>query len=362
MVDDEAGIVDAIERMFRTKYNVLKATSATEGLKILDQHPEPISVIITDQRMPNMTGVEFLSKTLATRPDTTRILLTGYTDVQSVIGAINSGQVYRYITKPWDTVDLVTTVDRGIERFALSQELKEKNQALAEALNELKTLDKAKNDFMILINHELKTPLTAILSFTELLKEGRLDDEQSLCVNRIYKSGMRLKHLIDDSLTVISAETKTLKVKSKPFSCTELGGKLNSDVLSELIRKNQKLDLVWIEKKVIGDLDMISGALSRLLHNAAKFGQEGSVILLHAFLTSPHRVRFSVSNHGSAIPIDLIEKIFNPFFIDENVMNHSAGMGLGLAVCQSILKAHQSRLKIENTQFGVEVSFELACL
>lgn len=362
VVDDEVGIVDALERIFRAKYQVLKATSGAEGLKILDQHPEPIPVIITDQRMPNMTGVEFLAKTLAHRPDSIRILLTGYTDVQSVIEAINSGQVYRYITKPWELIDLTSTVERAIERFILSQDLKQKNTSLAEALSELKTLDKAKNDFMILINHELKTPLTTILSFSELLKEGSLNKEQELCINRIYKSATRLKNLIDDSLLIIKSETKTLKIKSKPFICQELGVKLSPDVISEVLKKKQTLNLNWIEKKIIADIDFISDVLSRLIHNASKFSSEGSTISLNSFLTSPHRICFSVNNEGNPIPAEITTKIFQPFFIDENALNHSTGTGLGLTVCQSILKTHQTQLKIENTSSGVSVSFELACL
>src|SRR5690606_19796812 len=113
--------------------------------------------------MPEMTGVEFLEKSMKSHPNCIRILLTGYTDLDSVIAAINSGQVYRYITKPWDTRDLQITVDQAVEKFELESELKVKNEKLEKALTELKTLDQAKSQFMILINHELKTPLTSMM-------------------------------------------------------------------------------------------------------------------------------------------------------------------------------------------------------
>jgi len=129
-VDDEIDNVEALERLFRRKYTVLKATSGKEALAILDQHQNPISLIITDQRMPEITGVEFLEKTLQTHPETVRILLTGYTDLESVIMAVNQGQIFRYITKPWDPVDLANTVDHAIERYALGQELKQKTNNL----------------------------------------------------------------------------------------------------------------------------------------------------------------------------------------------------------------------------------------
>ncbi|MCM2281913.1 MAG: response regulator, partial [Bdellovibrionaceae bacterium] len=168
-VDDESDNVDALERLFRRQYRVLKATSGREALDLLARNQ--VTVIISDQRMPNMSGVEFLAESIQSHPMAIRILLTGYTDIESVIAAINSGQVYRYVTKPWDPVDLSNAVEKAVERYEIGEELREKNAALQNALEELQTLDEAKSNFMILINHELKTPLTAILSFGDLLAE-----------------------------------------------------------------------------------------------------------------------------------------------------------------------------------------------
>ena len=80
--------------------------------------------------MPHMVGTEFLKKSIEYIPGAIRILLTGFTDISSVISAINSGEVFRYVTKPWDPVDLTNTVDKAIERFELASELKEKNIVL----------------------------------------------------------------------------------------------------------------------------------------------------------------------------------------------------------------------------------------
>ena len=105
-VDDEIDNVEALERLFRKKYKVLKATSGKAALELLAQNPDEISVILTDQRMPMMTGAEMLEKTIETAPRATRLLLTGYTDLESVIEAVNKGQIHRYLTKPWDPIDL----------------------------------------------------------------------------------------------------------------------------------------------------------------------------------------------------------------------------------------------------------------
>jgi signal transduction histidine kinase len=361
-VDDEIDNVQALERIFRAKYTVLKATSGKEALQILDQHRGPVSLIITDQRMPEMTGVEFLSRTIETFPDTIRILLTGYTDIESIVEAVNTGQISRYLTKPWDPVDLQATVDQAVERFVLARELKQKNDELEKAYTELKTLDQAKNQFMVLINHELKTPLTAILSFSDLLKETHLNEDQALCLDRIQKSADRLKSMIEDVLVVVGSETKTLRAKSQPFEIRSLDLKLPAHLQQSVQRKSQTLQINLQEMKVVADQNMIRQILLRLLHNAIKFGNDGSVIRLQSERTSPHRVKFSIFNEAPAITPEVVNKILKPFFIDEDVMNHSAGMGLGLTVCQAFLKAHSSQLQIENTNGGVLVSFELPCL
>jgi len=361
-VDDENDNVDALERLFRQKYTVLKAGSAAAALDILAIHPDPIAVIITDQKMPGMTGVQFLEHTMMTHPDTSRILLTGYTDIESIIEAINAAQIYRYINKPWDPVDLLNTVDRAVERFLLTREIKEKNDVITKALAELQTLDQAKDQFMILINHELKTPLTSILSFAELLRETRLSEEQGICVKRIHRSAERLREIVEDVLLLVSSEMKSLKVKVSPFDCRSFQVSMKPESEKLFRQKKLKLETQWMDRKVVGDQALLTQVLDRLVQNAVKFSKEDAAIEIKAELLHAHRVRFILSNEGPPIPDNIKEKIFRPFFLDENVMNHSTGMGLGLTICHSILKAHSTQLKIGNTDNGVEVSFELPCL
>src|SRR5262245_55761551 len=95
-------------------YTVFTATSGQEALELLGQHPE-IAVAIIDQRMPGMTGTEFIQRTIEPYPYLVRIILTGYTDTDSLIQAIDAGRVYRYLTKPWNKNDLLMTVNQGME-------------------------------------------------------------------------------------------------------------------------------------------------------------------------------------------------------------------------------------------------------
>jgi len=120
-VDDESAILRALHRVFRREgYTVLTANGGDEGLNLL--HQTPVSLIISDQRMPGMSGVEFLRRSRQIAPDTIRILLTAYSDTEAAIAAINRGEVYRFLLKPWDDGELCLAVRDGIEHLALKLE------------------------------------------------------------------------------------------------------------------------------------------------------------------------------------------------------------------------------------------------
>jgi CheY-like chemotaxis protein len=129
VVDDEPDNLDLLYRTFRRDFDVLRAESGVNALSMLSTEGE-VAVIISDQRMPEMKGTEFLSKTVPQFPDTVRIILTGFTDVEDLVEAINSGQVYKYITKPWDPNELKAVVQRAAETYEL---LKQRTEELHRA-------------------------------------------------------------------------------------------------------------------------------------------------------------------------------------------------------------------------------------
>ncbi len=127
-VDDEAHNLFSFKAAFRREYNILTAESGEAGLEIINR--EPVHIIVTDQRMPGMTGVQFLEKVHPDHPEIISMILTGFSDVQSIIEAINTGQVFRYITKPWDENELRMTLENARELF----QLQEANQELLQSL------------------------------------------------------------------------------------------------------------------------------------------------------------------------------------------------------------------------------------
>ena len=115
VVDDESANVRILERLFRRSYTVISATSGAEALELLTLHD--VALIISDQRMPGMTGIEFLKRAAEMRQQTVRIILTGYTDAATLVEAINSGVIYKFVTKPWVNEDLQQTVERGLQHY-----------------------------------------------------------------------------------------------------------------------------------------------------------------------------------------------------------------------------------------------------
>lgn len=137
-VDDEENNLRSFKATFRRTYKVFTAISGEEGLKILQDNP--IEIIITDQRMPEMTGIEFLTKVLEFNKEPMRMLLTGYSDINAVIDSINKGEVYRYLTKPWNEDELKSAIEGAYEVFTLRRENKELLKKLEIANDQLEFL------------------------------------------------------------------------------------------------------------------------------------------------------------------------------------------------------------------------------
>lgn len=181
VVDDEDANLRLLRRVLGREYNVIEAVSGDVGIELLQEHE--ISLIISDQRMPGMTGVQLLEKSMDIRPDAIKMLLTGYTDLEALIGAINDGRVYKYIQKHWDAEELRMTVKRALESYDLKKHNDWLLAELKRAMSELESLSMgtiraladaldAKCDYTA--GHSLRVSRFAVL----IGKRLGLDDEQ----------------------------------------------------------------------------------------------------------------------------------------------------------------------------------------
>lgn len=134
-VDDEPGVLQALKRLFRKEgYEMYFASSGDEALEILKKYP--VDLIMTDYRMPEMNGVEFLKKAIDINPDSLRLILSGYADAKVVCDAIDHGQVYRFLTKPWEDEELLESVRQCFEHVRIENE---RNSLKQQALEQMRT-------------------------------------------------------------------------------------------------------------------------------------------------------------------------------------------------------------------------------
>lgn len=139
IVDDEPPNIRLLERLFKRDYTCLTASSGEEAMALLDQHE--VAVLISDQRMPQMTGIELLKLSADRRPHMVRILLTGYTDLEALVEAVNCGLVYMYVSKPWNNDDLKLRVGRAVELYENNKRqhsLSANNERLTARINEMR--------------------------------------------------------------------------------------------------------------------------------------------------------------------------------------------------------------------------------
>src|SRR6516162_4463260 len=178
-VDDEEKSLKYFVRAFEEQFRILTAPNAQEGLKLLEQHQNDIGLLMTDQRMPGEKGVWLLEKSRQIQPRIIRILATAYADMEAAIAAVNTGAIYKYVTKPWDPPQLENTLKRGLEFFMVQRErdqlLKEKmsvlhNMMIADRIVSLGLLAAG-------LSHHIRNALVAVKTFLDLAP-AKMEEEK----------------------------------------------------------------------------------------------------------------------------------------------------------------------------------------
>jgi signal transduction histidine kinase len=358
-VDDELHNLMTFKETFRKEYEIFTALSGDEGLNILRKEKD-IALIITDQRMPNMTGIQFLEKTIPEFPDTIRMILTGFTDIEALIDAINTGRVYRYITKPWDENELRITLKRALEAYELSQQNKkliedlirinkELDQKVEERTRELKQANERKDELLGMVAHDLRNSLTVIMNFADLLRKsltGRANQREMKYLQIIYDSCHQALELIKDLLDIQAIESGKLKL-------TWIKIRLDS-LLKENLEKNQYLasnkgiqlvsEIPENLPPVYADPRRIHEVLDNLISNAIKFSYPESSIKIKA----THRddqIEVSVQDQGQGIRAEELGTLFTKFGrTTTKPTQGETSTGLGLAIAKKIVELHGGRI------------------
>jgi signal transduction histidine kinase len=368
IVDDEPDVLDSLRHQFHRTYRVLTALSGERAIEVIKQ--DDVQIILSDQRMPGMSGDVFLRQARQLKPDAIRMLFTGYADIQAVISAVNDGQIFRYILKPWDSVELEGIIRQGVEQYNLLSErrrlvaeLQAANSQLVAANDELARVDQLKTAFIEVASHEFNTPINLVLGLTELLRLINPDRPggESEILEQIGSSGRQLGRLVTNMLTLLRTEDfrRTLACAS-----IELSEVLRSVV--DQIRPFLNARRISLELDIENDLgifeidaDKIRAVLVNLLTNAIKFSPDGSRIELSAGISpgTADQAVIVVTDHGVGLEPQALKHLFQPFFTQFDPSRHSSGdfgfckrgLGLGLSIARQFVEMHGGRIEADST-------------
>ncbi len=368
IVDDEGEILKALKRQFRRDYDVYTARSAEDGYQIMRE--TPIQVIISDQRMPGMSGAEFFGKVKNEFPDATRLLLTGYADIQAVIAAINDGNIFRYIAKPWDALELETIVREAFDRYQLivqnrrlvrdlqaanthlEARIAERTEALESANERLQTLNAQKDAFLGMAAHDLRTPITVVQGFADLLVHARTSPEdQREFVAIIRETLDQMLNLLNDLLDITAIELGKLTLRQQTVNLR--------DFVNRIVKLNryigaQKQIALTAEfdtdlPPITFDPQRIEQVLNNLIGNAFKFSHSGTTVTVRV-AHEDDRITFAVIDEGQGIRADEIDKVFGEFQrVSTKPTGDEHSNGLGLSICRRIVGLHGGEIGVEST-------------
>src|SRR5437870_9880456 len=178
-VDDEEKSLKYFTRAFTDQFRILTAPNAQEGLKLLEEHKDEIGLLMTDQRMPGEKGIWLLEKARQLRPRIIRILATAYSDMEAAIAAVNTGAIYKYVTKPWDPLQLENTLKRGLEFFMVQHERDQLLREKMSVLHNMMIADRIVSLGLLAagLSHHIRNALVAVKTFLDLAP-AKMEEEK----------------------------------------------------------------------------------------------------------------------------------------------------------------------------------------
>lgn len=368
-VDDDGGNLVILDALLSDSYTVTTTLSPKEALKLVET--QEFDMVLSDQRMPEMTGVELLKLVRERHPYTVRVIVSAYSDARAILQAINEGEVYRFILKPWEPEDVLGVVRQGLEyRLSmlsirrLGEELHKRNVKLVDTLDELrrtqqKLLESAKlatvGQLTGSIIRELKNHVTGVKMLADMTKDMEVppalaeyirvgaDSAQSLFdlvggLGSFAASGEWRLRRSRSTLNLVAEEA--LRVARLDPRCASVLPKLELDPALPLVPM---------------DAEKMRQVVVNLLLNALDATPAGGRIVLSTYRGAQNKVGVRVEDSGRGIPPELLDRVGDPF-----VSTREDALGLGLAVCRNVAEAHGGKIEIASAPGkGTRVSVEL---
>ncbi len=355
-VDDEISNLKVFKNSFRRDYVIHTAETAREGLKILEE--EKIDLVLTDQRMPEMTGVEFLKKVMIHHPQPSRILITAYTDFDALKDAVNEAKIFQYIQKPWEEKELQHIINNALEIYHLRQkniELTEKlniqNKELIRLNRELVELDKLKIQFLNIISHEIRTPLNGLMGATTLFKE-ELTEEEFRKYDYLFQildtSALRLQHFLLLAERITAFKANSYEIKPAQLDVKALIKTVIKSMEEKISEKDIKLSCHFSDERkhsCYADEYLLKVCIKEILDNAVKYSDRSGEIKVSTSFKGD-RIAIDITDNGPGFPDIVLKNLFKAFVTDGDLTKQ--GMGLNLGMIHLIMKAHNGIIDIKN--------------
>jgi two-component system NtrC family sensor kinase len=346
-VDDEAINLRVFEVNFKQHFQVLTASSGAVALQILESGEHEIAVVLSDQRMPQMNGVELLEKAKTLAPDAYRIMITAYTDLTAVMEAINRGQIARYVVKPWNKEELRLVLDDAMRIYGLQARLRDVESRMLKSAHLV-----AIGQVSAGIAHELANPLTYVTQNLSSLRRdmatvceevGRgLPAESAPQVHQILED---LPHLLDDLESGVKHIRQIALAVRAQARGEDAEGTADVKEVVQFVVKMSSLEARGRAKVIaegpslmakIGSVSLTQVVLN-LVVNAAQamegLGRKGRIEI--RWENTPAGVSLKVIDDGGGIAPENLERVFEPLFTTKPV---GVGTGLGLSICRELMR------------------------
>src|SRR5690242_7217135 len=373
-VDDEEKSLKYFARAFEENFRVLTAASAQEGLKLIEQHGEDIGVLMTDQRMPGEKGVWLLERTRQLYPRTIRILATAYSDMEAAIAAVNSGAIYKYVTKPWDPAQLDETLRRALEFFMVQRERDQLLREKMSVLHNMMIADRIVSLGLLAagLSHHIRNSLVAVKTFLDLapakMEEEKLElsglrnpDFWKEYYQNVQGQVEKINNMLKDLWT--ASEKPAFEFRDQVHLrqvITEVIGRLQDGLEAKAIEVDNRIpeDLPVFR----ADQPKIYRLFELLFKDEVASLPAGCRITLSARpisdkATEQSQVEITVSDNGPGLPKEALRLVFDPFVVrSDSPMEY----GIHLMACYFIVHHHSGDInaRSENGQ-GTTFSIRL---
>lgn len=369
VVDDEYENLVVLRAFIETHCTVVEARSAAEALAELDR--TRFDVVVSDHRMPGMTGVELLEQVSLRAPDTAGILLTAYSDTPMLIHAINRARVFRHLKKPWDAEELIAAVEQAREHVRsirmnqkLLELLSERGEELAAALDELRTTQQKMLHMERLstmgrltagVTHDLRNVLQGLVLLEQQFDVHSVPDRLRECLH-IGVSGMR--NLLS-SLQAMNqfASGGAIAIRPALIDVSTLMHDAEVVVSMDLAFRERSLRVATSPglPQVVGDRQKLIQVLVNLIRNALQASHRGTPVLMESY-ASAGGVVIAVQDEGDGVAPEVLGRLFEPFVTTKG----QQGVGMGLYMARLVAESHGGTLRHvarRSTQTGAR--FEL---